>query len=213
MARSGQKGCSAAGLTAAARAAILRRPCPHPERPAPAGPAVPETRLPQAAGPLAAGLACSGAVHARAAPLGQRHDAVRLSPGRAPLPRAWAGTSSSGGWTSRPAIALIAEADPRDAGRLARGHPAAARARRRRSCVLAAALFARELGGGRRAQALAALAVLASPLFLRSANLFQPVVFDQLAWTAALLRWSGSAGRPGPRAGGSGSGSRSGSAC
>jgi hypothetical protein len=53
--------------------------------------------------------------------------------------------------------------------------------------VLFAAVFARELGGGRRAQVLAALAVGASPLFLRSGNLFQPVVFDQLAWSAALL--------------------------
>jgi hypothetical protein len=53
--------------------------------------------------------------------------------------------------------------------------------------VVAAALFARELGGGRRAQWLAALAVLASPLFLRSANLFQPVVLDQLAWSAGLF--------------------------
>ena len=34
---------------------------------------------------------------------------------------------------------------------------------------------------------LAALAVLASPLFLRSANLFQPVVLDQVIWTAALF--------------------------
>jgi hypothetical protein len=49
-----------------------------------------------------------------------------------------------------------------------------------------AALVARELGGGRWAQALAALGVLASPLFLRSANLFQPVVLEQLAWTVAL---------------------------
>jgi len=53
--------------------------------------------------------------------------------------------------------------------------------------LLAAALFARELGGGRRAQVLAAVAVLGSPLFLRSANLFQPVVLDQAAWTAALV--------------------------
>ncbi len=52
--------------------------------------------------------------------------------------------------------------------------------------LVLAALVARELGGGRRAQALAALGVLASPLFLRSANLFQPVVLDQLAWTVAL---------------------------
>jgi hypothetical protein len=52
--------------------------------------------------------------------------------------------------------------------------------------LVLAALIARDLGGGRRAQGLAALAVLANPLFLRSANLFQPVVLDQLAWTAAL---------------------------
>lgn len=51
--------------------------------------------------------------------------------------------------------------------------------------VLAAAI-ARELGGGRLAQGLAALCVLTSPLFLRSANLLQPVVLDQLVWTAAL---------------------------
>jgi hypothetical protein len=53
--------------------------------------------------------------------------------------------------------------------------------------LVAAALFARELGGGRSAQVLAATAVLASPLFLRSANLFQPVVLDQATWTAALF--------------------------
>lgn len=52
--------------------------------------------------------------------------------------------------------------------------------------LLAAALIARELGGGSRAQTIAALGVLASPLFLRSANLFQPVVLDQLAWTTAF---------------------------
>jgi hypothetical protein len=52
--------------------------------------------------------------------------------------------------------------------------------------LIAAALAARALGGGRRAQILAALGVLANPLFLRSSNLFQPVVLDQLAWTAAL---------------------------
>ena len=53
--------------------------------------------------------------------------------------------------------------------------------------LVAAALFAREVGGGGGAQVLAALAVLASPLFLRSANLFQPVVLDQVVWTAALF--------------------------
>ncbi|MEP6688109.1 MAG: glycosyltransferase family 39 protein [Gemmatimonadales bacterium] len=84
-----------------------------------------------------------------------------------------------------PAIALLAEAvravlgDSLVAIRLV---PALAGA-----AVLAlAALVARELGGGRWAQGLAALGVLASPLFLRSANLFQPVVLDQLTWTVAL---------------------------
>jgi 4-amino-4-deoxy-L-arabinose transferase-like glycosyltransferase len=52
--------------------------------------------------------------------------------------------------------------------------------------LVLAAVLARELGGGRFAQGLAALAVLASPLFLRAANLFQPVVLDQLWWTLAL---------------------------
>lgn len=53
--------------------------------------------------------------------------------------------------------------------------------------VVLAALLARELGGGRAAQGLAAFAVLVCPLFLRSANLFQPVVLDQVAWTLALF--------------------------
>lgn len=53
--------------------------------------------------------------------------------------------------------------------------------------VVLAAVIARELGGGRAAQALAGLAVLCAPLFLRAAGLFQPVVFDQLWWTLALL--------------------------
>jgi 4-amino-4-deoxy-L-arabinose transferase-like glycosyltransferase len=50
-----------------------------------------------------------------------------------------------------------------------------------------AILFARELGGRAFAQALAALTIIASPAFLRSGTLFQPVVFDQLAWTAVLF--------------------------
>jgi hypothetical protein len=53
--------------------------------------------------------------------------------------------------------------------------------------VVLAALIAREMGGGRAAQGLSAFAVVASPLFLRSASLFQPVVLDQLWWTLALL--------------------------
>jgi 4-amino-4-deoxy-L-arabinose transferase-like glycosyltransferase len=84
-----------------------------------------------------------------------------------------------------PAIALVAEAvratlgDSLLAIRLV---PALAGT----ALVVLAALVARELGGGRWAQALAALGVVASPLFLRSANLFQPVVLDQLTWTIAL---------------------------
>lgn len=53
--------------------------------------------------------------------------------------------------------------------------------------VVLAALTARLLGGRRFAQGLAAFSVVASLLFLRSANLFQPVVFDQLWWTLALM--------------------------
>ncbi|HEY8312116.1 MAG TPA: glycosyltransferase family 39 protein, partial [Gemmatimonadaceae bacterium] len=53
--------------------------------------------------------------------------------------------------------------------------------------VVLAALFARELGGRRFAQGFAALCVLASPLYLRSSTLFQPVVLDQICWTLALL--------------------------
>ena len=64
--------------------------------------------------------------------------------------------------------------------------------------VVLAALLARELGGGWRAQALAALCVIAKPLFLRSANLFQPVVLDQLTWTLALLALARLLGGYGP---------------
>ncbi|MGH7648064.1 MAG: ArnT family glycosyltransferase, partial [Gemmatimonadaceae bacterium] len=53
--------------------------------------------------------------------------------------------------------------------------------------VVFAILFARELGGRAFAQALAALTIIASPAFLRGGSLFQPVVFDQLAWTAVLF--------------------------
>jgi 4-amino-4-deoxy-L-arabinose transferase-like glycosyltransferase len=52
--------------------------------------------------------------------------------------------------------------------------------------VVLAGVIARELGGGRAAQGLAAFCVLTSPLFLRSANLLQPVVIDQVVWTTAL---------------------------
>jgi len=42
------------------------------------------------------------------------------------------------------------------------------------------------LGGGRLAMVLTTVAMLTGPLFLRTATLFQPVVLDQLWWTAAL---------------------------
>lgn len=53
--------------------------------------------------------------------------------------------------------------------------------------VLVAGLTAAELGGSKYTQLLAAIAILASPLFLRAGNLFQPVVFDQLWWTLGLF--------------------------
>ncbi|UCF21089.1 MAG: glycosyltransferase family 39 protein [Gemmatimonadota bacterium] len=53
--------------------------------------------------------------------------------------------------------------------------------------LLLGALTARELGGGRFAQGMAALAVLANLLFLRSGNLFQPVVMDQFWWPLGLF--------------------------
>jgi Dolichyl-phosphate-mannose-protein mannosyltransferase len=52
--------------------------------------------------------------------------------------------------------------------------------------VLVAALVARELGGGRRAQLIAALAVAFSPVLVATNGLFQPVSFDQLATMVVL---------------------------
>lgn len=52
--------------------------------------------------------------------------------------------------------------------------------------LVVAVLIARELGGGRFAQGLMALAFVAGPGFLRTGGLFQPVVLDQLAWSLAL---------------------------
>jgi Dolichyl-phosphate-mannose-protein mannosyltransferase len=52
--------------------------------------------------------------------------------------------------------------------------------------VLVSGAIASELGGGRKAQLLSALAVALSPLFIRSADLLQPVVFDQLWWSLCL---------------------------
>lgn len=52
--------------------------------------------------------------------------------------------------------------------------------------VLLAGKAARRMGGGAFAQGAAALAVAASPLFMRAGTLFQPVILDQLWWTLAL---------------------------
>lgn len=57
--------------------------------------------------------------------------------------------------------------------------------------VLLAARTAHRLGGGAFAQTTAALAVAATPLFMRAGNLFQPVIFDQLWWTLALIALMG----------------------
>jgi Dolichyl-phosphate-mannose-protein mannosyltransferase len=53
--------------------------------------------------------------------------------------------------------------------------------------VVVAAVIARELGGGRRAMALSALATATAPLLLATGGLFQTVVFDQLWWALATL--------------------------
>jgi hypothetical protein len=53
--------------------------------------------------------------------------------------------------------------------------------------IVTTGAIARTLGGGRTAQLLAAAAVALSPLFLRTADLFQPVVLDQLWWSLAIL--------------------------
>lgn len=53
--------------------------------------------------------------------------------------------------------------------------------------ILLAALTARELGGGRFAQGLAALGVAASPVFLGAGHLVSTAIFDQVAWGLALF--------------------------
>lgn len=52
--------------------------------------------------------------------------------------------------------------------------------------IVVSALVARELGGSRRAQTLAAVAVGFSPLIVATNGLFQPVSFDQLATMVVL---------------------------
>jgi hypothetical protein len=84
-----------------------------------------------------------------------------------------------------PGIALIANVERLFGDSLAmiRFAPALAAA----ATIMMAAALAREFGGGRFAQITAVIAVAVHPLFLRPGNLFQPVVFDQMYWTAALL--------------------------
>lgn len=90
-------------------------------------------------------------------------------------------------WTSDfpPAIAVLTAIQHATLGnslaalRLASGLAGAA-------LIVLTALSTRALGGRAPAQCLAMVAVLANPLFLRTAHLLQPVVFDQLCWTAAL---------------------------
>jgi 4-amino-4-deoxy-L-arabinose transferase-like glycosyltransferase len=53
--------------------------------------------------------------------------------------------------------------------------------------VVLTALIARELGGGARAQAWAALMALLSPMFIGANVLFHTTTFDELTWTVALL--------------------------
>lgn len=54
--------------------------------------------------------------------------------------------------------------------------------------VILAGMMAREMGGGRYAQLLAAGAVMVSPAYLRTSHMFMPVVFDIVFWT--LMCWS-----------------------
>ena len=55
------------------------------------------------------------------------------------------------------------------------------------AAVVVVALLARELGGGRRAQVLAAVLAATSPVLLGADALFQTVPFDQLAWAVIAL--------------------------
>jgi 4-amino-4-deoxy-L-arabinose transferase-like glycosyltransferase len=53
--------------------------------------------------------------------------------------------------------------------------------------IVLAAAMARAMGGAGRSQLLAALGVLVAPVFVRAGTLFQPVVFEMLWWSLALL--------------------------
>lgn len=102
------------------------------------------------------------------------------------------------GMESAPGIAIVAALERALLGESVlaiRAAPAAAGA----AIVFLAGWTAREMGGGRWAQGLAATAVLLPTVFLRTHTLFQPVVFDQLAWTAAAAAIAWTAARDDPR--------------
>lgn len=64
--------------------------------------------------------------------------------------------------------------------------------------IVLAALIARELGGGRRAQTFAALAIAASPVLLGANSMFQTVSFDGLCWAIVLYVFVRLLRRPSP---------------
>jgi Dolichyl-phosphate-mannose-protein mannosyltransferase len=64
--------------------------------------------------------------------------------------------------------------------------------------VVLGGLIARELGGGRFAQALAAFLVLCSPMFLGSNSMLQTVSFDELTWALCLYLVARLLARGGP---------------
>lgn len=50
--------------------------------------------------------------------------------------------------------------------------------------IILAASMARDMGGGKWAQLLAAISILVSPMYLRASTMFQPVIFDVFLWTS-----------------------------
>ncbi len=141
---------------------------------------IPSTRQPLATGPLAALSAAIVALHVlvnRFSPYGfQRDEFLYMAMGR--HLRLWR-------MDFPPFIAMVSEAERflfGDSMMAIRIAPALAAG----MLVMLAGLIARELGGGKFAQLLAAVIVATSPLYLRTGDLFQPVVLDQLWWTLAL---------------------------
>ncbi len=65
------------------------------------------------------------------------------------------------------------------------------------AAIVLCALLARELGGGRSAQGLAALAVLVASVYLGAASNYSLYIFDVALWAGAALVLARRAGRPG----------------